>query len=207
MFAIASLLALGATGCGSSDSDTTVVARGNTTTTSDLAATAPDPATPKSTTDAIESDLTKEDFQLRPVLAVERCTDLEAREPTQGEDVLLMDDLPESDESNCYLVGPAGADGNDIATADAVLDSGQWLIEVTAAESSRGQLNTMFNACYEGASTCPGTVGPGAVAIVLDATVLSAPSVQAKDLADDSFIISGDFSEEAARELAQVLNG
>lgn len=196
-FALTSLLVLGATACGTSKSGTTALSGADNSTTSAV-----------ETTTTVASDVAKQEFQLRPVLAEERCGAIAERETDPGEDVLTEDDLGKDDDAICYLVGPAGADGNDIATAEATLDgSGQWLISVTVAESSRDRLNAMFNACYQGDLTCPGTTGPGAVAIVVDGSVSSAPAVQAENLANDSFTISGDFTETEAEQLARTLNG
>ena len=224
-FALASLLVLGATACGSSGSDTTALSGADSsttsampTTTSDLAATTTlllpkttvtsTDVTPPSTTSAGVADIDKQGFQFRPVLAVDGCVDIAEHQTDPGEDVLPEDDLGMDADAICYLVGPAGADGNDIATAEATSDgSEQWLVSVTVAEPSRDRLNAMFNACNAGGPTCPGPTGPGQVAIVVNGTVLSAPSVYAEDLANDSFTITGDFTKTEAEQLAQVLNG
>ena len=220
-FALISLLTLGAAACGASGSDTTALSGADTSTTSEVATTTTDPgssttippttatstaASASTTTGA--SDVARQEFQLRPVLAVERCRAIAGRETDPGEDVLTEDDHGKGDDAVCYLVGPAGADGTDIATAEAASDgAGQWLVSVTVAETSRDRLNAMFNACYQGELTCPGTTGPGAVAIVVGGTVSSAPAVQAENLANDPFSISGDFTKTEAEQLARALNG
>ena len=195
MLAIASLLLLGSAGCSDDGSDD---ARTDATSTTASQATS---------TTAVASDITKEDLQFRPVLTATRCNDLEGRKTDTGDEVLPEIDRGETSDGTCYLVGPAGGDGTDIEAARAISDDGTWFVMVTVKESSQESINELFNSCYEGDPTCPYSgSNPGSIAIVVDGTVLSAPDVQAKDLADDAFTISVDFSEEEAGELAQVLN-
>lgn len=204
VFAVASLLMLSAAGCSEDGSDRT--AQPSTSTTIGPAATTTDQSSNTPTSDV--SDVTKEDIQFRPVLATERCGDLEARETAPGEDVLREDGLPENDDATCYLVGPAGGDGTDIEAARAISEDDTWFVMVTVKESSRESINELFNSCYQGDPTCPFSgSNPGVVAIIVDDIVLSAPGVRAKNVADEAFTISTDFSEEEAEQLAQVLTG
>ena len=108
-----------------------------------------------------------------------------------------------------YTLGPVAMEGDALSKADAVLSNGEWQVVTAVKGSFRDEANVAFNACYEGAPTCPGPQdggGSGAIAIVLDGAVLSAPTVQGPDLASgDSFQISGDFTESEAKDLALVL--
>lgn len=118
--------------------------------------------------------------------------------------------VPSEDGSTIYTLGPVGFTGDALSSADAALVEG-WTVNVSVKGSSKDQANAAFNACFLGEETCPpqgadasGTAR-GAIAIVLDGQVLSAPTVNGQDLAADNFTISGDFDESEAKELALVL--
>jgi preprotein translocase subunit SecD len=115
--------------------------------------------------------------------------------------------LLSDDGTIIYTLGPVAMEGDALSKADAVLNNGEWQVVTAVKGSYRDKANEAFNACYEGGPTCPASGGAnGAIAIVLDGTVLSAPSVQGPDLASgDSFQITGDFSESEAKDLALVL--
>ncbi len=105
-----------------------------------------------------------------------------------------------------YTLGPIGLEGNALSNANAALNQGEWAVNVNVRGSQQARANELFNACNSGAPTCPASsTGPGAVAIVLDGEVLSAPGVQAQNLASDQFTITGNFSEGEAKDLALVL--
>ena len=113
-----------------------------------------------------------------------------------------------ADGTLCYLVGPVVADGRDLTDATAERQE-TWIVSVRARRGSVDEVNEAFNACYEARGSCPDQFGTGrgAIAIVLDDRVLSAPAVNGADLADDAFVINGDFDEAQARDLAAVLAG
>ena len=126
---------------------------------------------------------------------------------------------PSDDGTALYTLGPlecpeatandgtctGGFTGDSLSQATAVLNQGQWLVSASVKGSEQSAANVAFNACYAGGPTCPGSTGPGSIAIVLDGQVLSAPAVQAQNLASDDFTISGSFDESGAKELALVL--
>jgi len=115
--------------------------------------------------------------------------------------------LLSEDGSIIYTLGPVAMEGDSLSKADAVLTNGEWQVVTAVKRSQVKKANEAFNACYEGAETCPAAGGTnGSIAIVLDGVVLSAPAVQGPDLASgDSFQISGDFTEGEAKDLALVL--
>lgn len=116
--------------------------------------------------------------------------------------------LSDEDRTICYTLGPVGGTGDDLSSAEAVLQNGTWQVRVEADDDSRDQLNDLFDACYDAADTCPSS-GPsrsGALAIVVDDVVISAPTVLALALADDEFVITGDFTEGEAIDLANDLD-
>ena len=118
--------------------------------------------------------------------------------------------FPSDDRAYMYDLGPVGFTGDALANADPVLVNVEWTVSVEARDESRSIANEAFNACYQGLPTCPALGdtsrgGGGSIAIVLDGEVVSAPQVQAANLASDSFSISGTFTESDAKDLALVL--
>ena len=113
--------------------------------------------------------------------------------------VLLTDDMGIS-----YQVGPAAATG-DVFENDAAADisSGQWAVVVSLRGGVEGEdvWNALTTKCFNREATCP----TGQVAIVLDGNVISAPVVQEPVFTGGTVQISGDFTEEEARDLAKIL--
>jgi len=120
----------------------------------------------------------------------------------------------------CVSMGPIGFEGDALGRARAQLggDTGsQWVVNVSVKRARRSDANELFNRCFAGDPTCPGAGGAsptgeggnGQLAIVLDDEVVSAPSVNNQNLADDEFVISGGggtgFEETEAKDLALVL--
>jgi preprotein translocase subunit SecD len=113
---------------------------------------------------------------------------------------------PSDDGALIYTLGPLGFSGDALRSAKASLGQGQWEVLVNVKGGKKAEANKAFNACASGAPECPSQgQGPGAIAIVLDGKVLSAPAVQAPDLANKQFTITGNFKEGDAKDLALVL--
>jgi preprotein translocase subunit SecD len=114
--------------------------------------------------------------------------------------------VPSKDGTLLYTLGPVGFTGDALSKAEAALQE-TWAVNVSVKGSKKTEANTAFNACFNGEATCPPQSGDGkgAIAIVLDGEVLSAPAVNGADLASDNFTISGDFDQAEAKELALVL--
>ena len=118
-------------------------------------------------------------------------------DPTQT--VLLLDK-----QGIAYVVGPAGASGkvfNNDARAD--VQSGQWAVVVGLRSGPDGdQLwNKLAAACFNRTAECP----TGQLAMVLDGTVISAPSVNEPEFTGGTVQITGSFTPEEARDLAKIL--
>ena len=121
--------------------------------------------------------------------------------------------LPSADGKLCYTVGPIGFDAAALERAGAALSqNGQWAVNVNVRPADQAQADDLFNACFAGAPTCPGesTTGAGssengAVAIVRRGAVISAPAVNAQDLARAQFQITGQFSAADARGLVAAI--
>ena len=144
---------------------------------------------------------------LRPVLqsgtlssTTTSSTPQETPDPTDPTaTVLLTDDLGIS-----YQVGPAEATG-DVFENDAAADisSGQWAVVVSLRGGAEGEdvWNALTTKCFNREATCP----TGQIAIVLDGEVISAPVVQEPVFTGGTVQISGDFTEDEARDLAKIL--
>jgi len=110
-----------------------------------------------------------------------------------------------------YQLGPVGFEGSALSKAEAALNNGEWQVNVSVKGKDKAEANAAFNACYQASAGCP-PVGiddsgtpRGAIAIVLDGKVISAPTVNGPDLASSQFTISGNFDSKRAKELALVL--
>jgi preprotein translocase subunit SecD len=119
--------------------------------------------------------------------------------------------FPADEGELVYTLGPVGFTGESLSSADATLgEFGEWQVNVDTNAADQAQANEAFNACFQSLPTCPAQGdtsqgGGGAIAIVLDGVVLSAPTVNAANLASDTFIITGQFGEDEAKDLALVL--
>jgi len=112
-----------------------------------------------------------------------------------------------------YLLGPTQVTGDALSGAEALIDpadptGSQWAVNPTFREGADGidLFNRAAADCATGTSpTCPGQGGPGALAIVLDGRVISAPAIQEASFERDQITITGSFDEESAKDLANVL--
>lgn len=145
--------------------------------------------------------------QVGEPLSEEAIAAAEAQTPTPEGGIVV----PSAEGDLIYTLGPVGFTGDALSSADAAVTD-QWTVNVSVKDSRREEANAAFNACFNAdPAVCPPTgtgddgSGRGAIAIVLDGEVLSAPTVNGADLASDNFTISGDFDREEARELALVL--
>ena len=103
-----------------------------------------------------------------------------------------------------YLVGPAGATGKVFTSnAQAVINNGSWTVTVELQKGAAGEdlWNALTTRCFNRDATCP----TARIAIALDGTVISAPTVQEAVFTGGNVQISGDFSQAEARDLAKIL--
>ena len=118
-------------------------------------------------------------------------------DPTQT--VLLLDK-----QGIAYVVGPAGASGKVFKNdARADVQTGEWTVVVSLRSGADGdvQWNKMAAACFNRTEICP----TGQLAMVLDGTVISAPTVNEPEFTGGSVQISGAFTATEARDLAKIL--
>ena len=113
--------------------------------------------------------------------------------------VLLLDK-----QGIAYVVGPAGASGKVFKNdARADVQTGEWTVVVSLRDGADGdvQWNKMAAACFNRTELCP----TGQLAMVLDGTVISAPTVNEPEFTGGSVQISGSFTADEARDLAKIL--
>ena len=118
-------------------------------------------------------------------------------DPTQT--VLLLDK-----NQIAYVVGPAGASGKVFKNdARADVQTGEWTVVVSLQSGPDGDVlwNKLAAECFNKTEVCP----TGQLAMVLDGTVISAPTVNEPEFTGGSVQISGSFTPEEARDLAKIL--
>ena len=106
-----------------------------------------------------------------------------------------------------YVLGPTGMTGEGLTDAEGFFDGIQWVVNVELQNGPLGAdaFRALTEECFIGSQFCPaGAGGPGQIAVDLDNTVISAPTVNAADLGD-SFVISGTFDQETATGLGLSL--
>lgn len=115
---------------------------------------------------------------------------------TQGENVLS------GREELDYRLGPPGSDASDVDSAEARQSpAGDWIIGLVFTEVGLARFNSLARQCFEIEDTCR----TGQIAVVVDGHVVSAPAVQTGSYENDEVLVSADFSEQQARELAALL--
>jgi preprotein translocase subunit SecD len=113
-----------------------------------------------------------------------------------------------NDRSTKYILGPSSVDGKDVSSVTATPQTsgsgsnqfltGSWEIDLTfnaKGTSDFGKITTTL------AALSP----PGALAIVLDGIVESAPSISSGAITTGNAQITGNFSETQANDIANVL--
>ena len=103
-----------------------------------------------------------------------------------------------------YLVGPVAATGLVFENnAQANIQGANWSVVVQLRDGAAGAdiWNALTSRCFSRDTTCP----TAQIAIVLDGEVISAPVVQEAVFSGGEVQITGDFTEQDARDLARVL--
>ena len=114
-----------------------------------------------------------------------------------------------------YLLAPAGVEGSQISSADATVQptTNQWLVLVNFSGSGKNDWFNLTKKAYEAdpqqsPATCATvnvTKGCNEIAITLDGVVQSAPGSQQDGIGGGQTQITGSFSEQQAKDLANVL--
>ena len=179
-------------------SPTTSTAEQTTTTAGDVA-TGPGSARRAATTTVAPTDTTLPATTDTTINTTTNTATAEQSQLAEGQEILA-----DRDGSFVYLVGPVAATGEVFENdASAEIQNGSWVVVVTLRSGASGedQWNAVAVQCFNKAETCPSQQ----LAIVLDGEVISAPAVQEPTFTGGSVQISGDFTEEEARQLAKIL--
>ena len=179
-------------------SPTTSTAEQTTTTAGDVA-TGPGSARRAATTTVAPTDTTLPATTDTTINTTNNTGTAEQSQLAEGQEILA-----DRDGSFVYLVGPVAATGEVFENdASAEIQNGSWVVVVTLRSGASGedQWNAVAAQCFNKAETCPSQQ----LAIVLDGEVISAPAVQEPTFTGGSVQISGDFTEEEARQLAKIL--
>ncbi|NLA36462.1 MAG: protein translocase subunit SecD [Actinobacteria bacterium] len=179
-------------------------------------ADAADPATttiPEVPTNQYGVDISSEDFgklyQLEAAVNADVNQPVTAPEDDKADQPVTLLSAPDADGVQYkYSLGPTLVTGKSIEDATASLYNGQWVVLPTFRAGAQGidLFNQAASLCYSGAETCPGVLGAqGALAVVLDGEVLSAPTINAPSFGRSDINISGDFDQEEAKILADAL--
>lgn len=171
------------------------------------ATTTTSPAT-TTTAAADYADLDASDIAFHPVLAIVSCDGGAVPGATVATtaDTAPSSTVPAVDGALCYVLGPEGGDGSQVRDAKVYADGVG--IEVSVREDDVASMNRLFNACYLAIAACPASSaeGKGYVAIVVDGKVVSTPAIDAEDLASSPFVITGDFDQRQAADIAAAIN-
>ena len=149
--------------------------------------------TDTASTDTVPTDTTVADSATPVAIAAESQTELPA-----GSEVLLGRD------GTGYLVGPVAATGLVFENnASANIQGANWSVVVQLRNGAAGAdlWNALTARCYSRDNSCP----TAQIAIVLDGEVISAPVVQEAIFSGGEVQITGDFTEQEARDLAKIL--
>ncbi len=163
-------------------------------------------------TDESETDAESESETVEPVpLDVDNPLLACVGDDTAEEDDLIDEIVVLTDEDGGrYCLGPAVLDGelltgDMIETADVGLSpQGGWLVSPTFNEGEAGidRFNQVAAVCFlQVADLCP----TSRLAVVLDHQVISAPNILDSAFGRNSIQITGDFTEDEARRLAEAL--
>jgi len=138
--------------------------------------------------------------------------------PTNGNDIptdYIISCDPATTAAKKYLLAPAGLEGTDISAASAGIDQQNgvsWVVNLTFSHSGSGKWLALTKKTYEvanspnsGYPTCAPPKGCNAIGITLDGIVQSDPATEVDGIPGGRTVISGNFSQSEASDLANVL--
>jgi preprotein translocase subunit SecD len=182
---------------------------GTTTTTAPAETTTTVPAAPTTTPTPLNQwgvDVTSETFQ--NLFQAESTLQTEVTDNPGRDDTVVLVDA----DGNAYRLGPTELTGRAVEDATAGLSqNGQWVVNPVfrSGEDGIDAFNALAAKCFAGSDpTCPKVLpgaDNGAVAIVLDGEVLTAPSINVASFARDQIEISGSFDQDSAQAVAVAL--
>jgi preprotein translocase subunit SecD len=122
---------------------------------------------------------------------------------------VILPEFENGKEVRRYRLGPAGLPGTAVSDAKiGIGNDGEATVDVVLKDNAetRSAFQVLSDQCFNGAPTCPGTVGRGSVAVVVDGRVISAPTWNLDSQpADNRIQISGSFTDSEAKSLAKLL--
>ena len=137
--------------------------------------------------------------------------DVTPREGDTNDALVVLAGAKDKDgnEQYRYLLGPTLVTGDALVAADTKAnlrpDTGEWLVQLNFkdGEENVGRWRAAAAACYKATdrNVCP----LGQLAAVLDGQVISAPQIQSTFDTGTEAVITGQFTQESAKELAQKL--
>ena len=161
---------------------------------------------------AASTDLAK----VQAVFNTYDCSGPQKTSPTQGvdqaQDYIVACDTTGSTK---FLLAPAGVKGTQISSATASVNptTNVWSVVVNFSGSGKNDWFNLTKKAYEAdpsqtptkCLTVDTTKGCNSIAIALDGVVQSAPSSQVDGIAGGNTEITGNFSQQQAQDLANVL--
>ena len=127
-------------------------------------------------------------------------------QPDTAPIIATTDENHDGTIDGCAVLGPAGLDGTDVASAQAAIPQGTWVVELTFTDAGLAKFNVLVGHCYSRDQYCTA----GTTAIVLDGHVESNPAPQEPTFTSNQIQISGPtgapLTQQEAEDLALVLN-
>lgn len=196
------------------DDSTTTTTEGDTTTSTSTEAPPAEDETDEGegTDDTLQVPVPQGTADPDQLAIIEVCSQsgVTAPEDNQADQPVVL-----ADENGFRIcLGPTLLTGETLETAGVDIGpTGAWTVNPTFKAGGVGidQFNEAATLCFGGDVVCPptqlgnGELGPGRLAIVLDNEIVSAPLIQQPTFPRDGIVITGDFEEEEARDLASVL--
>lgn len=170
---------------------------------------AADPAATPVPTNQYGIDISSEDFGELYTLELAAADVTSTEDDLADQPVTLLSAPDEDGKQFKYSLGPTMVTGRAISDASAGVIEGQWMVLPVFRSGADGidLFNKAAATCNAGGPTCPAVMGGnfGALAVVLDGEVLSAPSINNPSYGRDQINISGSFNEQSAKALADAL--
>jgi hypothetical protein len=116
--------------------------------------------------------------------------------------IVVLPQIVDGKEMRRYTLGPTTLTGNAVSGATAE-DNADWQVSLELKSGQQGLegFNELTAHCFNGDATCP----TRQTAIVVAGRVVAAPVPQVAAFSTSTIVISGNFSESEARELAALL--
>src|SRR4051794_25488152 len=114
------------------------------------------------------------------------------------------------DATQKFLLAPAGVQGKEIKSADATVNTqtNEWLVQLSFTHTGGTQWFNLTKKAFETNAevpSCQPPTGCNAIGIVLDGVVQSYPRSQQDGIAGGQTDITGNFTQDEAKTLANVL--